>query len=91
MMLLSVCDLWQLDFPMLLVHITTKTNELDYHFWQCTNLTNLNCIGGVMASLLALGVVDFGFKPWSNETKINKLGICCFSAKHTALRSKSWN
>ena len=28
--------------------------------------------------------VDRGF-----ETKVYKIGICCFSAKHTALRSKN--
>ena len=36
---------------------------------------NRNRIGGVMASVLA--------------TKDYKIGICCFSAKHAALRTKS--
>ena len=49
-----------------------------------------------MVSMLALSVVDRGFKPLSGQTKDNKIGICCFSAKHTALRRKSkdwlaWN
>ena len=26
--------------------------------------------------------------PWSGQTKEYKIGICCFSAKHTALRSR---
>jgi hypothetical protein len=30
---------------------------------------NFNPIGGVMVSMLALSVVDFGFKPWSGQTK----------------------
>jgi hypothetical protein len=51
-----------------------------------------SCIGGVMISVLALSVVDHAFEPWSDQTKDYKIGICCFSAKHTALRwkSKDW-
>jgi hypothetical protein len=35
-------------------------------------------------------------KPWSSQTKDYKIGICCFSCKHVALRRKSkdrlaWN
>ena len=45
-------------------------------------------IGGVMASVLASSVVDRGFKPWSGQTKDYKIGICHFSTKHAALRSK---
>jgi hypothetical protein len=49
-----------------------------------------------MVSLLSLRAVDRGFKPWSGQTKDYKIGMCFFSAKHTALRSKSkdwlaWN
>jgi hypothetical protein len=37
-----------------------------------------------MVSVLASSTVDCGFEPdWVN------IGICCFSAKHAALRSKS--
>jgi hypothetical protein len=46
-------------------------------------------IGGVMISVLALGAVDRGFEPRSGQTKDYKIGICCFSAKHAALRRKS--
>ena len=46
-------------------------------------------IGGVMVSVLASSVVDRGFESRSDETKDYKIGICCFSAKHTALRRKS--
>ena len=38
----------------------------------------MNRIGGVMVSVLT-----------SVQTKDYKIGICCFSAKHTALRIKS--
>ena len=44
----------------------------------------LNRIGDVMFNMLTWSAVDRGFKP-----KIYKIGICCFSAKHTALRRKS--
>ena len=49
-----------------------------------------------MVSVLALSVVDLGFVPRSGQTKDYENGICCFSAKHAALRSKSkdwlaWN
>jgi hypothetical protein len=53
-------------------------------------------ISGVMVSVLDSSVVDLGFEPWSGQTKDYIIGICCFSAKHTALRRKSkdwltWN
>jgi hypothetical protein len=47
-----------------------------------------NCIGGVMFSMLASSLVDRGFDPRSGQTNDYKIGICCFSAKHAALRSK---
>ena len=58
--------------------------------------TYLNRIGGVMVSVLASSVVDRGFESRSSETKDYKISICCFSAKHVALRRKSkdslaWN
>jgi hypothetical protein len=42
-----------------------------------------------VVSVLASSAVDDGFKPRSGQTKDYKIGICCFSAKHTALRRKS--
>jgi len=42
-----------------------------------------------MVSVLALNAVDCGFEAWSGQTKEYKIGICCFSAKHAALRRKS--
>ena len=39
----------------------------------------LNHIHHIMVSLLA----------WSGQTKDYKIGICCFSTKHAALRRKS--
>jgi hypothetical protein len=42
-----------------------------------------------MVSVLASSAVDRGFEPWSGQTKDYKIGMCCFSAKHAALRRKS--
>ena len=42
-----------------------------------------------MVSLLASNVVDSGFEPRSGQVKDYKIGICCFSAKHAAVRRKS--
>ena len=48
-----------------------------------------NRISGVMLNVLASSAVDRGFEPRSGQTKDNTIGICCFSAKHAALRRKS--
>ena len=44
-------------------------------------------IGDVMT---ALGVINSWFDPWSNQTKCNKIGLCCFSAKHATLYCGEW-
>jgi hypothetical protein len=44
-----------------------------------------------MVSMLTLSVVDHGFEPQSGQTKDYKIGICCFSARHIALRRKNKN
>ena len=41
-----------------------------------------------MVRMLASIAVDRGFEPPSGQTNDYKIGICCFSAKHTA--SKDW-
>ena len=46
-----------------------------------------NRIGGLM--VLSSSVVDRGFEPLSGQTKDYKIGICCFSATHAALGTKS--
>ena len=38
---------------------------------------------------LAWSAVDRGFEPRSGQTKVYKIGICWFLAKHAALRRKS--
>ena len=49
-----------------------------------------------MVSVLTSCAVDRGLEPQSGQTKDYIIGICCFSAKHASLRSKSkgwlaWN
>ena len=45
-----------------------------------------------MVRVLASSVVDRGFESRSGQNKEYKIGMCCFSAKHTALRrtNKDW-
>ena len=40
-----------------------------------------------MVSLLTSSAVDRGFEPRSSQTKNYEIGICCFSAKHTTVKS----
>ena len=42
-----------------------------------------------MVSVLTSSAVDREFEPRSGQTKDYKIGICCFSAQHAALRRKS--
>jgi hypothetical protein len=42
-----------------------------------------------MVSVLASSVVDRWFEPLLGQTKDYKIGICCFYAKHAALRRKN--
>ena len=44
---------------------------------------------GVMVSVLAPSVIDRGFEPRSDQTKHYTIGMCCFFAKHAALRRMS--
>ena len=42
-----------------------------------------------MVSVLTSSAVYRGFEPRLGQTKDYKIGICCFSAKHAALKRKS--
>jgi hypothetical protein len=48
----------------------------------------LNHIDGVTVIVLGSSGVNRGFEPQLGQTKDYKIGICCFSAKHTALKKK---
>ena len=47
-----------------------------------------NRFGGVMVTVLAWSAIDRGCESRSGQIKDYKIGICCFSTKHAALRSK---
>ena len=59
--------------------------------WLCViNFENImNSIGAVMVRVLVSSAVDRGFTLQSGQTKDYKIHICCFSTKHTTLRSRS--
>jgi len=59
------------------------------NYYRAPSNTIHNRIGVGMVSMLASSVVDRGFEPRSGQTKDYKIDICCFSAKHAALRRKS--
>ena len=42
-----------------------------------------------MVNVLVSSTVDCGFEHRSGQNKDYKIGICCFSTKHAALRRKS--
>ena len=46
-------------------------------------------ISVVMVSVLSFKMVDHEVLPWASQTKDYQISICCFPAKHVALRSKS--
>jgi hypothetical protein len=68
--------------------LNTASNK-QYILCLSQTRTLTNRIGGIMVSVLASSVADQGFEPRSGQAKDYKIGICCFSAKHAALRSKS--
>ena len=67
-------------------HFLNKTLNKKYLFVQLFHLRLGNCISGVVGSMLTLNAEDRGFKLRSCQTKDYNIGICCFSAKHSALR-----
>jgi hypothetical protein len=63
--------------------------DLYYHMHGFHLSSTLNHVCGVMVSVLSSGSVDREFEPRSGQNKDYEIGICYFSAKHAALRSKS--
>ena len=60
-------------------------------FWFfCPKIQWINCISGIMVSMLTLNAVDCGFEPRSGQTENFEIGIWCFSSKYAALRSNNW-
>ena len=56
---------------------------------KCTVIVILNRISGIMVIEFESSVVNRGFESGSGQTKDYEIGICCFSAKHVTLRSKT--
>ena len=54
-----------------------------------TGQCRFNRIGGVIVKVLASSAVDREFESRSGQTNDYNNSICCFSAKHTAVRRKS--
>ena len=62
-----------------------ETEAWFWHFYKKKQQQQPNnLIGDVMATVLASSAVDCGFA--RVRPKTYNIGICCFSAKHTALR-----
>ena len=57
----------------------TFINSVVYHELVLLDVNNIS----------ALSAVDREFKPSASQTTNYKIGICCFSSKHSALRSNS--
>ena len=87
----STCSTRELSINMTTILNVVKEGLLSYcdKVYSRGNINQKHRIGGVMVSVLALSAEDRGFEPGSGQTKNYKIGICCFSAKHAALRRKS--
>ena len=62
-----------------------------YHvyYFCCLSSYYGNRIYSVMVRVLGSSAIGHGFEPCLGQTTDYKIGICCFSAKHAALRRKS--
>ena len=78
-----------LSYYLIFLHQVSEHEVDNITFIQYRTFGISNRIGGVIVSMLTSSVVGRGFEPPSGQTKDNKIGICCFSAKHAALRRKS--
>ena len=87
----STCSTKELSISMTIILHVVKEGLLSYcdQVYSHDNINQKHRIGGVMVSVLASSAVDRGFEPRSGQTKDYKIGICCLSAKHAALRRKS--
>jgi hypothetical protein len=63
---------------------TIKSSTLIVYY-----IFTFNRISGIVFRVLVSCAVDRGFESHSGQTKDYKIGICCFSTKHIALRRKS--
>ena len=87
----STCSTKELSISMTTFVHAVKRGLLSYcdKVYSRGNINQKHHIFGVMVSVLASSAIDRGIKPRSGQTKDYTIGICCFSAKHAALRRKS--
>ena len=87
----STCSTKELSITMTKILHAFNEGLLSYcdKVYSRVNINQQHRIGGVMVSLLASSAVDSGFESRLGESKDSNSGICCFSAKHAALRRKS--
>ena len=70
-------------------HISVVTPSSQVFVSHIFLLNTSSRVGSVMVSELASSAIDCGFETRSSQTKEYKIGMCCVSAKHASLRSKS--
>ena len=87
----STCSTKELSITMTKILHAVKGGLLSYcdKVYSRGNINQKHHISGVMVSMLASSAIYRGFEPRSGQTKDYTIGICCFSAKHAALRRKS--
>ena len=87
----STCSTKKLSITMTKILHAVKGGLQSYSdkVYSRGNIDQKHRIGGVMISVLVSCAVDRGFEPRSSQTKNYKIGMCCFSVKHTALQRKS--
>ena len=79
-------------YLLILSQFVTDIEKLSFSRYLCFSILLLsikNLIGDVMVRMIALSAVDCEFELRSDQTKDCRIGICCFSAKHAALRRES--
>ena len=64
------------------------SSAVDHGWLTCSPRVSAVDHGWLMCSP-RVSAVDHGFEPRSGQTKDYKIGICCFSTRHAALRKKS--
>jgi hypothetical protein len=81
------------DFKIPLTYVHDRGDNTPKHMYMIQETIPLTYVHdrGEMVSVLASSVVDRQLEPRSpsGQTKDFKIDICCFSAKHAAVRRKS--
>lgn len=86
---LSLTEIWK-DKKNKLVNFPIKFYSFSYyHKISLKLLKTNNLIFDVMVVVLSSSDVDCGSKPLQGQIKDYQFSICCFSARHKVLRSKS--